>query len=82
MVAEVQILLAQVRKSVDSPPGMLTEDHHHTAHEESQVCYHSHLRPNSLHLSDERFCSSIGRTIVEVLQYILLLLLYSVTYCD
>ena len=28
--------LAQVRKSVDSPPGMLTEDHHHTVHEERQ----------------------------------------------
>ena len=42
--------LAQVRKSVDSPPGMLTEDHHHTVHEESQVCYSSHLRPKSLHL--------------------------------
>ena len=41
---------AQVRKSVDSPPGMLTEDHHHTVHEESQVCYSSHLRPKSLHL--------------------------------
>ena len=25
-------LQAQVRKSVDSPPGMLTEDHHHTVH--------------------------------------------------
>ena len=43
-------ILAQVRKSVDSPPGMLTEDHHHTVHEESQVCYSSHLRPKSLHL--------------------------------
>ena len=43
-------VLAQVRKSVDSPPGMLTEDHHHTVHEESQVCYSSHLRPKSLHL--------------------------------
>ena len=42
--------MAQVRKSVDSPPGMLTEDHHHTVHEESQVCYSSHLRPKSLHL--------------------------------
>ena len=42
--------LAQVRKSVDSPPGMLTEDHHHTVHEERQVCYSSHLRPKSLHL--------------------------------
>ena len=42
--------LAQVRKSVDSPAGMLTEDHHHTVHEESQVCYSSHLRPKSLHL--------------------------------
>ena len=41
---------AQVRKSVDSPAGMLTEDHHHTVHEESQVCYSSHLRPKSLHL--------------------------------
>ena len=29
--------MAQVRKSVDSPPGMLTEDHHHTVHEERQV---------------------------------------------
>ena len=43
-------ILAQVRKSVDSPPGMLTEDHHHTVHEERQVCYSSHLRPKSLHL--------------------------------
>ena len=43
-------VLAQVRKSVDSPPGMLTEDHHHTVHEERQVCYSSHLRPKSLHL--------------------------------
>lgn len=43
-------LSAQVRKSVDSPPGMLTEDHHHTVHEERQVCYSSHLRPKSLHL--------------------------------
>ena len=41
---------AQVRKSVDSPPGILTEDHHHTVHEERQVCYSSHLRPKSLHL--------------------------------
>ena len=41
---------AQVRKSVDGPPGMLTEDHHHTVHEERQVCYSSHLRPKSLHL--------------------------------
>ena len=41
---------AQVRKAVDSPPGMLTEDHHHTVHEERQVCYSSHLRPKSLHL--------------------------------
>ena len=41
---------AQVRKSVDSPPGMLTEDHHHTVHEERQVCYSSHLRPKPLHL--------------------------------
>ena len=49
---EIKELLkkAQVRKSVDSPPGMLTEDHHHTVHEESQVCYSSHLRPKSLHL--------------------------------
>ena len=45
-----QDFAAQVRKSVDSPPGMLTEDHHHTVHEESQVCYSSHLRPKSLHL--------------------------------
>ena len=44
------IKMAQVRKSVDSPPGMLTEDHHHTVHEERQVCYSSHLRPKSLHL--------------------------------
>ena len=44
------VFMAQVRKSVDSPPGMLTEDHHHTVHEESQVCYSSHLRPKSLHL--------------------------------
>ena len=44
------IFLAQVRKSVDSPPGMLTEDHHHTVHEERQVCYSSHLRPKPLHL--------------------------------
>ena len=43
-------LVAQVRKSVDGPPGMLTEDHHHTVHEERQVCYSSHLRPKSLHL--------------------------------
>ena len=43
-------ILAQVRKSVDSPPGMLTEDHHHTVHEERQVCYSSHLRPKPLHL--------------------------------
>ena len=43
-------IVAQVRKSVDSPPGMLTEDHHHTVHEERQVCYSSHLRPKSLHL--------------------------------
>ena len=42
--------MAQVRKSVDGPPGMLTEDHHHTVHEERQVCYSSHLRPKSLHL--------------------------------
>ena len=42
--------LAQVRKSVDSPPGMLTEDHHHTVTEERQVCSSSHLRPNSLTL--------------------------------
>ena len=47
---KVTEILAQVRKSVDSPPGMLTEDHHHTVHEESQVCYSSHLRPKSLHL--------------------------------
>ena len=45
-----ELISAQVRKSVDSPPGMLTEDHHHTVHEESQVCYSSHLRPKSLHL--------------------------------
>ena len=44
------IIWAQVRKSVDSPPGMLTEDHHHTVHEERQVCYSSHLRPKPLHL--------------------------------
>ena len=42
--------MAQVRKSVDSPPGMLTKDHHHTVHEERQVCYSSHLRPKPLHL--------------------------------
>ena len=47
---ELQHIVAQVRKSVDSPPGMLTEDHHHTVHEERQVCYSSHLRPKSLHL--------------------------------
>ena len=47
---EATEFMAQVRKSVDSPPGMLTEDHHHTVHEESQVCYSSHLRPKSLHL--------------------------------
>ena len=41
---------AQVRKSVDGPPVMLTEDHHHTVHEERQVCYSSHLRPKPLHL--------------------------------
>ena len=46
----VQEESAQVRKSVDGPPGMLTEDHHHTVHEERQVCYSSHLRPKSLHL--------------------------------
>ncbi|MDY4528767.1 MAG: LysM domain-containing protein, partial [Parabacteroides sp.] len=28
-----RLTMAQVRKSVDSPPGMLTEDHHHTVHE-------------------------------------------------
>ena len=48
--AERGSIVAQVRKSVDSPPGMLTEDHHHTVHEERQVCYSSHLRPKSLHL--------------------------------
>ena len=48
--ATAHIKEAQVRKSVDSPPGMLTEDHHHTVHEERQVCYSSHLRPKSLHL--------------------------------
>ena len=47
---DVRPTSAQVRKSVDSPPGMLTEDHHHTVHEERQVCYSSHLRPKSLHL--------------------------------
>ena len=47
---EASMISAQVRKSVDSPPGILTEDHHHTVHEESQVCYSSHLRPKSLHL--------------------------------
>ena len=47
--AKKQDLLAQVRKSVDSPPDMLTEDHHHTVHEERQVCYSSHLRPKSFH---------------------------------
>ena len=47
---EVEGFSAQVRKSVDSPPDMLTEDHHHTVHEERQVCYSSHLRPKSLHL--------------------------------
>ena len=31
---EIAKKTAQVRKSVDSPPGMLTEDHHHTVHEE------------------------------------------------
>ena len=41
---------AQVRKSVDRPPGMLTEDHHHTVHGERQVCDSSHLRPKPLHL--------------------------------
>ena len=50
MVNEIEQMTAQVRKSVDSPPGMLTEDHHHTVHEERQVCYSSHLRPKSLHL--------------------------------
>ena len=45
-----RVFAAQVRKSVDSPPGMLTEYHHHTVHEERQVCYSSHLRPKSLHL--------------------------------
>ena len=44
------VFLAQVRKSVDGPSGMLTEDHHHTVHEERQVCYSSHLRPKPLHL--------------------------------
>ena len=48
--AKNEKLLAQVRKSVDSPPDMLTKDHHHTVHEERQVCYSSHLRPKSLHL--------------------------------
>ena len=48
--SKIKEILAQVRKSVDSPPGMLTEDHHHTVHEERQVCYSSHLRPKSLHL--------------------------------
>ena len=28
------LILAQVRKSVDSPSVMLTEDHHYTVHEE------------------------------------------------
>lgn len=41
---------AQVQKSVDSPPGMLTEDHHHTVHEERQVCNSSYLSTESLHL--------------------------------
>ena len=49
-ISIVKEQMAQVRKSVDSPPGMLTEDHHHTVHEERQVCYSSHLRPKSLHL--------------------------------
>ena len=49
-VVKKAIITAQVRKSVDGPPGMLTEDHHHTVHEERQVCYSSHLRPKSLHL--------------------------------
>ena len=49
-VEETALLTAQVRKSVDGPPGMLTEDHHHTVHEERQVCYSSHLRPKPLHL--------------------------------
>ena len=44
------VIMAQVRQSVDSPPGMLAEDHHHTVHEERQVCYSSHLRPKPLHL--------------------------------
>ena len=50
IISKLIDILAQVRKSVDSPPGMLTEDHHHTVHEERQVCYSSHLRPKSLHL--------------------------------
>ena len=50
MFVIVSVIAAQVRKSVDSPPDMLTEDHHHTVHEERQVCYSSHLRPKSLHL--------------------------------
>ena len=49
-VRKIQQISAQVRKSVDGPPGMLTEDHHHTVHEERQVCYSSHLRPKPLHL--------------------------------
>ena len=43
-------LSAQVQKSVDSPPGMLTKDHHHTVHEERQVCNSSYLSTESLHL--------------------------------
>ena len=31
-VVKIGNFAAQVRKSVDSPPGMLTEDHHHTVH--------------------------------------------------
>ena len=50
LLLSYSLFSAQVRKSVDSPPGMLTEDHHHTVHEERQVCYSSHLRPKSLHL--------------------------------
>ena len=41
---------AQVQKSVDRSPGMLTEDHHHTVHEERQVCNSSYLSTESLHL--------------------------------
>ena len=29
--------IQRIAESVDSPPGMLTEDHHHTVHEERQV---------------------------------------------